>query len=369
MKIDILSIDQEQFKVDARELNGEVVYLIQPQTIGCKWNQQNKIFRSSLWNYEGSLISAGFPKFTNWGENPEHFPLPISLKDCVATEKIDGSLLILSKYKGQFIIRTRGTIDASQMDNGYELESFKQTILSKLNDGEETWNYSILFEWYSPNNRIVIRYADEPRWYLVGFVDHSDYSLAQQELLDTMAKRYDFLRPEIYSFDSIPDLLILVEKWDGKEGVCLYSNHDQSIHKIKAANYLIKHRLKEEFSSLEKVLEFYISEGCPDFKTFQTKIAEVVDWETSVEAIGDISRCVDAWKEVSLILVSMKTFIDETLKPIGDPKDKKLRGQMAKLVTDAYGNTSRNSFVFKLLDGKELGNGDLAKLFWQILKK
>ena len=132
MKIDLSKIDTTQFMVHQHLLNGEVVHLIQPQFIGCHWTQENKIFRSSLWDNDGNLISAGMPKFVNWGENPDNFPVPQSVKNTIITEKIDGSLLIVSKYKGNVILRTRGTVDATKLDNGYEVEIFKEKYLSKL---------------------------------------------------------------------------------------------------------------------------------------------------------------------------------------------------------------------------------------------
>ena len=119
MKIDISSIDRTQFMVHEHSLNGEIVYLIQPQHIGTKWRQDNKHMRSVVVNYAGEVISASFPKFTNYGENPEHFPVPTSLKNATVVEKLDGSTLIVSKYNGQYILRTRGTVDASTMANGY----------------------------------------------------------------------------------------------------------------------------------------------------------------------------------------------------------------------------------------------------------
>ena len=131
MKVDLQSIDLTQFYVNEHVLNGELVYLVIPRQIGCVWNKQNKIFRSSVWNSKGELISASFQKFVNFGENPEIFPVPISLKNCVVMEKLDGSTLIVSKYKGQYIIRTRGTIDAGRMEkNGFEIEIFN--ILDKF---------------------------------------------------------------------------------------------------------------------------------------------------------------------------------------------------------------------------------------------
>ena len=151
MKILLDQIDKTQFRIDSYILNGEMVFLVHPLNIGINWNRNNKILRSSIWNSNGELVSASFPKFVNWGEKPEVFPVPTSLKDCVFTQKMDGSTLIISKYKRQYIIRTRGTIDASLMEkNGQEIELFKEKILSKLKDDEETWPYSILLNGFLP---------------------------------------------------------------------------------------------------------------------------------------------------------------------------------------------------------------------------
>ena len=272
MKIDIQKVDLTQFMVHEHSLNGEIVHLIQPQHIGTKWTQDNKHMRSVVVNYAGEVISASMPKFTNWGENPEHFPVPTSLKNATVVEKLDGSTLIVSKYNGQYILRTRGTVDASTMANGFELELFKSTILNKLQDNNDTWGYSIIWEWLSPINKIVLSYGDEPIWKLIGFINHINYSLAQQDMLDAMAKKYDLLRPEIYTFTDISDMLQIVDKWQNKEGVCLYSKNDQVIHKIKASKYLLLHHLKSELSSLEKVLDVWLEQGMPDYQTFYNYI-------------------------------------------------------------------------------------------------
>mgnify|MGYP003562008243 FL=1 len=156
MKIDLSKIDLTNFMIHDHFIGGELVTLVQPNHIGAKWTQENKHFRSSVWSYDGTLISASFPKFVNWGENPQEFPVPQSLNKCTIVDKLDGSCLIVSKYKGNYILRTRGTVDASLMDNGHELEIFRNTILPKLeidifnrnsNVSQDTWNVSYLFEW------------------------------------------------------------------------------------------------------------------------------------------------------------------------------------------------------------------------------
>ena len=363
MKINIeKDIDRESFMVHEHIISGEVVYLVQPKHIGAKWKKDNLHFRSSVWNYDGELISASFPKFFNWSEQPEISPVPTSLKNTTVVEKLDGSTLIVSRYKGQYILRTRGTVDASTMANGHELELFKSTILNKLHDNNDTWNYSVLFEWLSPINKIVLSYGDEPIWKLVGFVDHSDYSLATQYMLDLMAKKYDLLRPEIYTFTDVNDLLQNVDKWKGKEGVCVYSKNDQTIHKVKGAWYLALHHMKSELSNIEKVLDVWLEQGMPDYNTFYNYIFTTFDYELAEQVKGMISRIADGKKEVNKIVDGMNDFVNNRLRSLSTRKEQ------AQLVISSYGETNRAAFLFKLLDGKSLGKEEYKKLMFQVLK-
>jgi hypothetical protein len=364
MKIDISKLDLSQFMAHEHIVAGEVVTLVQPQHIGTKWSQDNKHLRSSLWNHEGELISAGFPKFTNWGENPENFPVPTSLRNCTVMEKLDGSLLIVSKYKGHYILRTRGTVDASVLANGYELELFKEKFLKSLtHDTPDTWNVSILFEWVSPINKIVLNYGDEPDWYVVGIVHHSDYSLYSQEDLDMWAKNKGFKRPTTYTFTDVNDLLKNVDTWKGKEGVCVYSKNDQTIHKVKGAWYLALHHLKSELSNIEKIMDVWLEQGMPDYNTFYNYIVNTFDYELAEQCRGHISNICDAKKEVDKIVWGMNLFVNTRLRLLPTRKEQ------AQVVISSYGETNRASFLFKLLDGKSLGKEEYKKLIFQVLKK
>lgn len=367
MKIDLDKVDRTQFMVHEHFLNGEVVYLVQPQHIGTQWTQDNKHLRSVVVNYEGEVISAGFPKFTNWGENPDHFPVPTSLRNCTVMEKLDGSLLIVSKYKGQYILRTRGTVDASTMANGHELELFKDIILKKLDtclpvDLNGNWHYSILFEWVSPINKIVLNYGDEPDWYLVGVINHHHYMLWSQSRLDEAAQELGLKRPATYTFTDVNDLLQNVDQWKGKEGVCVYSNNDQTIHKVKSADYLIKHRFKSE-ATLENTLDLYFSYGKPSYQEFESKLTETFDYECFEMVRGYASQICDASKEVNKIVDGFKSFIDNQLKVLSTRKEQ------AQIVISSYSESNRSSMIFSLLDGKTLTSDQHKKLFWQVLKK
>jgi len=364
VKIDLNAIDREQFMVHQHLLKGEVLWLVQPQHIGAKWTQANKIFRSSLWNNDGELVSAGFPKFTNWGENPENFPVPTSLKDTAITEKVDGSLLIVSKYKGNYILRTRGTSDATRLDNGAELEIFKETILPNFDfPSVDTWGTSWLFEWVSPLQKIILNYGDQPDWYFVGVVSHRDYALDPQWNLDRIAVEHGLKRPTTYTFPTVEELMANIDAWKGKEGVCVYSNGGQTIHKVKSAWYLALHRMKEEFGSIDKLIDVWFTWDCPDYATTENKIVTQFDYELFQSIRGDISRICDGWKEVKKIEAGMQNFVKTELCKYPTRK------LQAVVTIQSYGNTNRASFVFKLLDGKTLARDDEKKLLYQVLKK
>ncbi len=366
MKIDLDKVDRTQFMVHEHSLNGEIVHLIQPQHIGTKWTQDNKHMRSVVVNYEGEVISAGFPKFTNWGENPDNFPVPNSLRNCTVMEKLDGSLLIVSKYNGQYILRTRGTVDASTMANGHELEIFKNAILKKLDelpvDVTGSWNYSMLFEWVSPINKIVLNYGDEPDWYLVGVVNHINYSLQMQDTLNEFARVADLKRPPTYTFSDVQDLLKDVDQWRGKEGVVVYSKNDQMLHKVKAMQYLKCHAFKSN-ATFENTIEMFFEFDMPSYQDFEVKLIEKFDYECYQMVRGHISTICDGYKEILNIVEGMHRFVDKI-------KLLNTRKEQATAVFSSYGKESnRSSYIFTILDGKKLSKEQLKKLLYQVTKK
>lgn len=366
MKIDLQKIDAEQFMIHPHVVDGQTLFLVQPQHIGAKFTQANKHLRSSVWDDQGYLVSAGFPKFTNWGENPEHFPVPTSLKDTQVVEKLDGSLLIVSMFEGKLMLRTRGTVDASKLNNGHELELFRQKhgkeceyLLTRYPTGSP---YSLLFEWVSPNQRIILNYGDSPEWYLVGGVNHDDYSLMTQETLDYTASEYGFKRPTTYTFPTVEDLLTKVEMWKGKEGVVIYSKGGQTIHKVKAFEYLKKHRFKSE-ATLENTLELYLNAGRPPYNDFSDQLQTAFDYECFDMVRGYVSDICDAAKTVDKIVAGFDTFVNDTLRPLAT------RREQAEKVLASYSTTNRAAMVFARLDKKTLTDDHIRKLFWQVLKK
>lgn len=354
--------------VHPHEIAGEICWLVQPTFIGAKWTKHNLIFRSSVWNSKGELISASFPKFHNWHEQPDLNPAPQNLNGVEFVEKLDGSTLCISRYRGQLIVRTRGTVDASKIDNGHEIEILKKKYPNAFIshdefghvDESETISYTNIFEWTTPSNQIVLSH-DEPEIHLIGCISHENYEMASQELLDHIAKALGLKRPKRYNFDSIENMLSTVEAFKGVEGVCAYYNKGQNIRKIKAIEYLAAHRLKSEIGSIDKVIDLYFALGRPSYEAFEKYINSKFDFEIFSLCRGHVSKICDGMKEVEKIVSYMKEFV----APLAHVP----RKDAAEKILQAYGNTNRSGFAFSLLSGKTLKDDDYKKLLYQCLKE
>ena len=369
MKINLSDIDREQFIVREDVISGETCSLVFPPHIGTKWSKDNMIFRSSIWNSDGELISASFKKFFNWGEKPELAYTPFSTKanggiDVITKE--DGSTLIVSMYKGQLITRTRGTFCATALDNGNEVAILMNKYPEAFDlevDENGTCNYSLIFEWVTPNNIIVINYGPEPDIILIGKIYHDTYRLETQKNLDKLAESLGVLRPETHHYDSVKELLEDVEEWVGVEGVCVYSKKGQEIRKVKASQYLALHRMKSELGSFGRVLDVFIEMGMPTYGDFYNQLSEVYDYEIVERCRPHISLLCDAWKEVEKLISGMNNFLETKVKKLTTRKEQ------AKLILDSYGNTNRAGYLFTLLAGRELEKDNYKKLVYQIVKE
>jgi hypothetical protein len=370
MKINLAEIDLDSFMVHPHQIAGETCWLIQPNHIGAKWNKKNLHWRSVVVNSAGEIISASYKKFFNWGEQPDLTYTPFSFKaggGVDLLEKLDGSTLIVSKYKGQLIRRTRGTVDASKIDNGYELDHLQDKYPKAFDlvdratfESVDTADYSLIFEWVSPVNRIVLNYGAEPDIYLTGMILHEDYSMVPQYHLDKIAERMGVKRPKRFAFDSIKDMLAAVEAFKGQEGICVYCNHGQDIRKVKSAWYLALHRMKSELGSFERLVDFYFEQGCPDYEAMYQLIVNHFDYELAETYRGDVSRIASAMKEVNQLIAKMQEKVNG-LKTVS-------RKDAAAVILQAYGDTNRAGMAFKLLDNKPLAKDDLKKLLYQITK-
>jgi hypothetical protein len=330
--------------------------LIFPIKHDIKWNDENKIFRSSIWTKDGELVSASWKKFTNLGEQLEFEPIDID-SDIEFIHKLDGSTLIISKFKGELIVRTRGTSDATILDNGDEIPFLKKKYpLIFDNDMLNSEQYSIVFEWYSPRNIIVEREAEEPTLWLTGVIKHDDYSYVLQNDLDIFATDWKVDRPVRYQFNSLSSMIESVNQWKKGEGIVIYSNNGQILKKTKSDRYLLLHRIKSTLSNVKNLIEFYIEKEMPSYEDFYKTIETEFDYEIAIQLKWEMEKICEAGEKA-------KKYIDHILEVVHDIRTVETRKEQALMIKRNFQENS--SFVFSILDGKIISKEQWTKLINQ----
>ena len=254
--------DPDKFTFRLCTVGGDDCVLIKPKPeMEGFWDDNNKIYRSSIWRIsDGYPVSLGYKKFVNYNELPAfEIPENTELGKFEAVEKIDGTCVIISKYKGELIVRTRGTVDAHIHTNSDDLFKLVDELkLWSVGLHPDTWGVSFIFEWVTPSNAIVLQYP-KSKLFLTGMVKHSDYSYYEQSDLDFYARMYKWDRPERMLKDEY-DNLFGFNKGTWKEacalwthfmtdhrkceGYVLYFDRGQVLKKLKTGWYLVAHSLR-----------------------------------------------------------------------------------------------------------------------------
>ncbi len=360
--IDLQAINKQNFSIKEGDFLDQKSFLIGPKMGGTEWTTDNLIFRSSIWNEDGELLSAGFKKFFNYQEKPGLYPSPETFDDKVIIQKIDGSLLICDKINEKLNIRTRGTFSYKTLENAsvvdFLIKEFPKAFDNFYLNSER---YSVLYEFYDPKRKIVLNYGTEPKMWLVGIIDKVDYHYVSQQKLDEFAKLINVPQPKTYLFNSFNQITDSLKEIKNFEGFCIYFNFNQNIVKLKADSYLVLHRFMSN-ATLENVVDLFCEMGYCSYVDFKQALIERFDFECWNYVQGFASQICDVWKEVLKIKESL-------VEKVNEAKNFQDRKSQALFLRQNYGDSSRLSMAFTLLDKKELTLDQNKKLIYQVLKK
>jgi|TARA_R110002110_G_scaffold148108_1_gene339091 T4 RnlA family RNA ligase len=306
MKIFNINLDFEMFSFKDGIIGGDKCILLNPNNIKCKWVEDTLRFRSMIVRKsDHKIVSRGFDKFFNYPEQPDLDKFP---DGCfTAVEKKDGSLIIWGVHNDELIHRTRGTFNAEGMDNGHEIQFLKDKYPEFIKGIYNHQKYSILTEWQTRTNIIVISEVAEPTLTLVGIVENDTGALLPQETLDLLALAWKLDRPKYHEFESIDQCIRDVDLWVGSEGVVLYSEDGQKLRKIKSEWYRALHSICTGIKSIKHVLDVFMAS--PKFieeTKFFTYIEETIDHEVAVKNEDYIGQVTEAYGKV----VHTRTIID-----------------------------------------------------------
>ncbi len=176
-------------------------------------------------------VARPLPKFFNLSEHQG--TLPEGLPEIY--EKLDGSLIILFYYQGQWEVASRGSFASEQAQMARVLFTDRQADLDKLSR-----EYTYLFEIIYPSNRIVVDYGAAQRLVLLAAV-HTQTG-AELALKDINWSD----RSQTYPATTLPEWLKSIDETQAE-----LTNHEGFILKwpngfrlkYKLADYVRLHRI------------------------------------------------------------------------------------------------------------------------------
>lgn len=354
MKLDLSQIDLTSFKLKEGSINGKKVFLINPCDFDCKWTTENLNLRSLIVDEEGNIKSNSLKKFFNFSENPDLYPSPEKYDDWVLEGKHDGSLLICDWMFSDFNARTRGTLSYKSLLNAADFDFVFNKYPNIINVCRANPDDTFLFEITTPNNIVVIKYQNEPDIKFLGFINKPTglyYPAYSQEGI-LIKNIIGCESPITYQIQG--NLTILsneVKDWIGREGIVLKYNYNQNFVKLKSDWYNLRHRLKSDYASIEKLLDLWIIQNKPSYSEFHNFI-ESIDYELSVSCDDNIKKIIMAYDKVNDNISRMKEVVIPLLSLS--------RKDSALIILEKY--KCHSSYLFKLLSGKELDDRDIRKL-------
>ena len=287
--IDLNQIDQEQFRVLSRThpVAGEV-FLITPGFDKHVWNDDDRHLRSLMVDPSGKILSSGFFKFKNYGEDPNDDRITrqlIAEGQVFFTEKMDGSLIIRDVINDQVCFRTRGAHEIGE-DFSEVLELIKNQYPDLLNPSLFS-DVTLLFEYTSPKNQIVLEYEIAALTILGMMVyDHPSklpVFRSDDNLISELASTFGVNSVKFHQlpFD-LDDAAKIIRSWSGSEGVVVWGKlPDDRIHlaKIKTEEYIRLHSLKYHLSG-DKIKRLCWWKGIQTHDQLRDEMYRLgIDWE------------------------------------------------------------------------------------------
>ena len=198
------------------------------------------------------LVSLGFTRFFNWGEDFAGMD-EFKWDNFFVNEKIDGSYFALFNYKDEWHINLSGSWGFQEIIEGTG-KSWRDLILPLLNLDEPrrkdylNKNHTYIFEFVSPYNKVVREY-EVPDIYLLSIMHHEyehPYELSP-DIVDYEARDLCYSRPQSYNFNSYKEIEEFLAKKEDEdktyEGVVIRDNANTRF-KIKSKMYLTLHNMK-----------------------------------------------------------------------------------------------------------------------------
>lgn len=256
-----------QFGINVSEHESGLIVLNYDQIVSPKTHPITKECRSLVVSNEMGewhVVSRSFDRFFNYGELGNE---DVDVQNMTAYEKLDGSLLSLFYFNGEWMYRTRSMINPKTKVNGFtktwnefiEPNLFNDKFDESLLDKSLTY----VFEIVGFFNRVVTRY-DQENVFLLAI--RNNVTGCYVEVDDTLCDSQGWLRPKKYTFGTISDCIIASKSLPNlEEGYVLYNNTGVPVLKVKNPAYVAAHRIRGNGLTTNRIVELILINEHPEY--------------------------------------------------------------------------------------------------------
>lgn len=288
------------------------------------WTFFERVSRGLIINQKtGEIVARAFDKFFTWGEGNQKSDAAI----VSITEKMDGSLGILYRYKNDYHIATRGSFDGKQalwathfLQQHYDLTGLDNA-------------YTLIFEIVYPENRVVVDYGEREDLALLAVRNRFTGDFLPFSKVVEIGARYGFSLPTVYQFEDVDSLIVHAQQLGSDVEGYVVEFADGQRFKFKSLEYLKLHKLivsltfKNILEAMQSNTIDQILETVPDEFLDETR-AWILEIE---ETIGRVKQEVQA---------------------IFDAAPKSTRKEFAMWVNEHHRPLSR--YLFAMIDDRDI---------------
>lgn len=299
------------------------------------------IILDELNNWE--IVARPFDKFFNHGEG---HAAPIDWSTAKVQEKVDGSLVTLYHYNGQWNVATSGTPDAggNVSDFGFTFaQLFWKTFFDNVPKIDLDTLYQgacYMFELTSPYNKVVVRHDASSLTVLGG----RDLTTQKEMTAEEAAAYFPTLKAvkgfPLTSFDEIISTFPSINPMSQEGYVVVDTNFNRV--KVKSPAYVALHHLKDSLGSsirhlVQVVLNGEIDEVVAALPEYKDELANIKVKLTSL--ISELETAYDKIKDVPVqkdfALEAVKTRYSPALFAVRAGKSASIRAHLQKIQVDS----------------------------------
>ncbi|MBL1136963.1 MAG: hypothetical protein HND46_16775 [Chloroflexi bacterium] len=265
--------------------------------IAYEWRFFERVSRGLILNRRtGEIVARPFDKFFYWLRGPKATGHIVTV-----TEKIDGSLGILYRHKGEYHIATKGSFFSPQARWATQFLRQNFDLTDLPND------LTLLFEIIYPDNRIIVDYEGRQDLVLLAARNRftGDFLPFFPDVYE-LAQRYGFTLPRVYHFNNVNDIIAQTGQINANFEGWVVEFSDGQRFKFKLDEYVEIHQLLRglDFKAvlqglaggkINRVLDVVPEVFLGDVKRWAEEIQiALVDLKEQVAAVFDVAPKADA---------------------------------------------------------------------------